>query len=155
MDFGFIVIAVSIVFGHKSWATPGKNPESPEGLVFQEEEEEEILCCVFRRKDDWQALPQSLDKLPSLYSFEPLAQGEQGPTTSLMSVVLGALVTWGPFNTTQRSSETEQSEAWACRVGARSPDLYFLVGDLQGRDCLWVQSFHGAKLPPMCGKRYA
>lgn len=52
MDFDFIEIPVSIMFGHKSWITPGENSESLEGLVFQEEEEEEVLFCIFRRKDD-------------------------------------------------------------------------------------------------------
>lgn len=70
----------------------------------------------------------------SLYPFETLAQGEQGTTVSLMSVVWGALVTWGSLNT------TEKQWGWAvwvmgvqrgCQVTG-SPDHYSLAGGGRG-----------------------
>lgn len=101
IDLSFTIVPVSIVFGHKSGTPPGEDPESPEGLVLQEEELEEILLLHFRRKDDRQA---SLDKLPSPYSSEPLAQGEQRARASLMSAVGGGSGHLGDLSTLCREA---------------------------------------------------
>lgn len=154
MDFGFIVIPILIVCEHKSWTTLSENPESLEGLVFQKQEEEEVLCCIFRRKGGWQASPQSLGKLPSLYSSEPF-QGKRGLTASLKDVVWGPLVTWGlltPHTEAGRLSSLPHGRAEWVPGRSQGPGHYSLCWELQERNCLWAQRVQGAKLPPVCGK---
>lgn len=54
---------------------------------------------------------------------------------SLMSVAWGALVTWEPFTSAQKTSETEWSKSQACRLGARSQGhlILFLGGGSKGK----------------------